>query len=343
MTFREPVRAADEPGGAVRFPPVENGLDYLTSVVDLLAVEQDEVSPRQLKYAVLHLQAATEVLLKYRLYLEHWTLVLQNLDVSRASKNKKMTQALFDQGDFVSCGPEETVERLRSILGLPISDQEQKQILALAKSRNALQHYGLTDADGTIEARTAEVLDFLIRFLDEALLPKLEEAEREQVADEVDRIRSGLTKIRAFVERRMERLKDRLEPLKERTLQCPNCRQLALVAGDPTSCLFCPATTDSQYAAWDYATYILHLPWRSRPSSGPIRQPAAPPVDPCPECGADTLVRGAVTAAAPERPTNFCFNCAAAFPNLCEICSQPFRAVDEQSICGNCLSLGSGD
>ncbi|MGW3647057.1 hypothetical protein [Streptomyces sp. NPDC000878] len=327
----------------MHFPPVENGLDYLLSVVESLAREQHEVTPRHLKYAVLHLQAATEVLLKYRLYLEHWTLVLQNLDVSRANKSKKMTRELFDRGDFVSCTPEETVERLRSVLGLTISDQEQKQILDLAKSRNALQHYGLTDADGTIEARTAEVLDFLVRFLDESLLPKLEPADRDQVTEDVEHIRSGLTKIRSYVQRRMERLKDQLDPHKERNLQCPDCRQWALLAGEPTSCLFCPATTDSQLTAWNYATYVLRLPWRSPPPTNDVfSQPATPPVDPCPDCGTDTLVRGAVTAAAPDRPTNFCFNCATSFPDLCEICRQPFRAVDEQSICGNCL-LGPED
>ncbi|KQX26816.1 MULTISPECIES: hypothetical protein [unclassified Streptomyces] len=344
MSFREPVRAADEPGGAVDFPPVENGLDYLLSVIELLAREQDEVTPRQLKYAVLHLQAATEVLLKYRLYLEHWTLVLQNLDVAKANKNKKMTRAFFSGGDFISCTPQETVERLRSIIGLDISDDEQKQILDLAKSRNALQHYGMTDTDGTIESRTAEVLDFLVRFLDDCLLPELDPADRERVIDDMELIRFGLTKIRSYIARRMERLKDQLAQDKERTLQCPDCRQWALLAGDPTSCLFCPATTHSQLTAWNYASAILRLPWRSPPPTNDLfSQPSSPPVDPCPDCGADTLVRGAVTAAAPERPTNFCFNCATAFTDLCEICSQPFRAVDEQSTCGNCLSLGSGD
>ncbi|MFJ7947371.1 hypothetical protein ACIQ6K_27525 [Streptomyces sp. NPDC096354] len=346
MRSGEPVRAADEPGGSIDFPPAANGIDYLVNVVQLLAREQGEVTPGQLKYAVLHLQAATEVLLKYRLYLEHWTLVLQNLDLTRMNKNKKMTRALFDRGDFVSCTPQETVERLRHVLGLRISDEEQDQILALAKSRNALQHYGLTDSEGTIEARTAEVLDFLIRFLDEVLLPKMrEDSERltedvDQLAEDVDGIRRGLTKIRGYVEQRMERLKDELAPLKERTLQCPNCRQWALVVrGGLTSCWFCPADVDPQLTAWDYADNILRLPWRSPPQThDQFSQPASPPTDACPDCGIDTVVQGAVTAAAPDRPTSFCFNCAAAFPDLCEICSKPFRAVDEQSICDNCFA-----
>jgi hypothetical protein len=55
------------PGLRGALPPVDNGLDYLVSVVDHLRGE--EVGRRELKYAVVHLQAAVECLLKYRLEL----------------------------------------------------------------------------------------------------------------------------------------------------------------------------------------------------------------------------------------------------------------------------------
>jgi hypothetical protein len=48
----------------IMFRPVDNGLDYLESVIEHLRGEPDQ---RNLKYAVLHLQAAVEVLLKIRL------------------------------------------------------------------------------------------------------------------------------------------------------------------------------------------------------------------------------------------------------------------------------------
>ena len=47
-----------------RVPPVQNGLDYLKSAVEHL---RGDPGPRELKYAVLHLQAAAEVLLKVQL------------------------------------------------------------------------------------------------------------------------------------------------------------------------------------------------------------------------------------------------------------------------------------
>jgi hypothetical protein len=43
------------------FAPLQNGLDYLESVVEHL---RDNPDQRDLKYVILHLQAATEVLLK---------------------------------------------------------------------------------------------------------------------------------------------------------------------------------------------------------------------------------------------------------------------------------------
>jgi hypothetical protein len=57
-------------------------------------------SARDLKYAVLHLQAATEVLLKVRLIREHWTLVFKNPD--------KATLVSYASGDFISIRLDET-------------------------------------------------------------------------------------------------------------------------------------------------------------------------------------------------------------------------------------------
>ncbi|MEU9247773.1 hypothetical protein [Streptomyces sp. NPDC048385] len=299
----------------VDFPPVENGLDYLKSVVELLAQGEGGVSPRNLKYAVLHLQAATEVLLKYRLYLEHWTLVLQDLDLTRKTPKKRVTRQMFDEGDFVSCSPQETLLRLRTVVGLPITPGDEAEIVSLAKSRNALQHYGLTDSEGTIETRTVAVLDFLIRFLDEHLLPELPPEARERFEDDVELIRSGLTYIRSFVDQRMERLKDELGPLRDRTVQCPNCRQWALVTGgELAECLFCPWAADPKLYAFDYVVKFLDVPWRITPTDGPFSQPAQPPIDPCPYCGEEAAVPGVVTAAAPDHPVTFCFACGVALP-----------------------------
>ncbi|MFJ8973646.1 hypothetical protein ACIRJ3_30560 [Streptomyces anulatus] len=64
-------------------------MDYLIS-----AVEHLDSSPtaRDLKYAVLHLQAATEVLFKARLIVQDWRLL--------SKKPAEADTGAFDRGDF---------------------------------------------------------------------------------------------------------------------------------------------------------------------------------------------------------------------------------------------------
>ncbi|MGW3359942.1 hypothetical protein ACWDFL_31730 [Streptomyces bungoensis] len=90
------MSAAPQQRPELRFPPVENGLDYLVDVTNRLATEPGvDPTPRNLKYAVRSLQDATETLLKARLQHEHWALVVAKPDGA--------TRAAFARGDFLSC------------------------------------------------------------------------------------------------------------------------------------------------------------------------------------------------------------------------------------------------
>jgi hypothetical protein len=84
----------------VHFPPVLNGLDFLESTVTLLAVEGN-VPPRNLKYAVVHLAAAVETLLKARLALEDpklvWTRSDQYDGAKHAAGDFNRTMKLFSR------------------------------------------------------------------------------------------------------------------------------------------------------------------------------------------------------------------------------------------------------
>lgn len=159
----EMLRAAGEVDpNRLDFPPVRNGVDYLVSVVDHLTAEGDR-DPRDLKYAVLHLQAAAEVLLKARLVREHWSLVFTDPG--------KATRETFETSTLTSCGVPATAERLRNIAGVDVTTADDKALKDLAHDRNALQHFGLTRDAAAVEARAGRVLDFLVRFLDDVLLP----------------------------------------------------------------------------------------------------------------------------------------------------------------------------
>ena len=336
----DPGRDVEHPGSEVYFPPVPNGLDYLLSVVEHLEAGTERVSARDLKYAVLHLAAGTEVLLKARLQLEHWSLVF--------SDPAKAKRAELENGSLLSCGPDDTVQRLQDIAELHITDKDRKALSRLAKDRNALQHYGLFGQSANaraVESRAAEVLDFLIRFVDEDLLPALPPVEAEAAQTDLERIRGGLTEIEGFVKKRMQRLGAELEALRHRTLQCPDCRQWALVV-EPTQeqgaaracrCRFCGMARDAEEVALVYGVEILG---RDPGMADMITGLTA--TDLCPHCELESLVEGVVFATAPDAPMSFCFQCTRMQPALvpCPGCVSLFRPAEGITSCESCAAAG---
>ncbi|MDX3336852.1 MULTISPECIES: hypothetical protein [Streptomyces] len=324
-------RADQGTGRRVDFPPVENGVDYLRSVVEHLTSDaSDGPSPRNLKYAVLHLQAAVEVLLKARLQKEHWSLVLD--------RNDGATRQKFDDNSFKSCTSTEAVRRLTAMVGVEIGKDDRTAMEDLGKDRNALQHYGLSVNAQTVESRAAIVLDFLLRFMEKEFHAELDQDENTSVSADMQYVRQGLTKIRALLRIRMEQLAPQLEPLRDRTVECPECRFMAYVAraDEAPSCLLCqreaPLETDGAGKWWrdtysaaiEYAEKVLGTPWKETPGrpDDPFSMPLQPPLERCPGCNSQLLVLGARTALDPDLEVAFCFGCTRQYAQ-CEQCHMP--------------------
>jgi hypothetical protein len=83
--------ASGTPSPELAFRPILNGVDFLDRAIDEL-LEAHE--PRELKYAVLHLQAAAEILIKARLQREGIQHVFEDPEESDAAK--------WERGDFKS-------------------------------------------------------------------------------------------------------------------------------------------------------------------------------------------------------------------------------------------------
>ncbi|PJE98138.1 hypothetical protein CUT44_08775 [Streptomyces carminius] len=312
----------------VHYPPLDNGLDYLVSVVDHLRGE--EVGRRELKYAVVHLQAAVECLLKYRLELEHWSLVFKNPGDAKRSK--------LDDGSLDSCTVDQTVTRLVNLAGVAIGPKEEKNLKDLAKLRNQLQHYGRPhDAKVNryvIGANAVNVLEFLIHFVDSELLPRIGPPDGDTAAS-LARIREGLDEIRGYVAARMRRLRPDLDPVKSRTVTCWECDQFALAvgAGEGGYCFYCHQRRGPEDIALAYAYEVLGRTTWSAVSGG------LDPVYWCPLCDVEALVRTVLTAADPENPVDLCFHCGETGSGMreCARCGKPFAAADEESACDDCL------
>ncbi|MFJ7159216.1 hypothetical protein ACIQUQ_30315 [Streptomyces sp. NPDC101118] len=299
------LRARSSTPENLDFPPVRNGIDYLGSVVDHLD-EESGGELRDLKYAVLHLQAAAEVLLKVRLIHEHWSLVFK--DPRNASKSK------YDTAQFESCGTDAAVQRLRDIAGVPIDTGDAKALKDLAEDRNALQHYGLTRNAKAVQSRAGDVLDFLVRFLDEELLPRLNLAEQEEIVLDMARIREGLNRIETFIDTRMNRIRAELKAKADRVIDCPHCEQRAVVlTPGKAECRFCNE-------AWAEPEELIAEYLYGHPDAETL-------VSQCPTCDEFTLSEGIVFANG-ERELRYCFSCATHFDpaelTRCASCSRPW-------------------
>ncbi|MEU1800121.1 hypothetical protein [Streptomyces sp. NPDC019937] len=280
-----------------------------------------DTGPRELKYAVLHLQAAAEVLLKSRLLREHWSLVFS--DPARATSEK------FSASDFNSCGTDAAVERLKNICGLDFSKKDVAALKDLGKDRNALQHYGLTHSAEAVESRAGAVLDFLLRFLDAELLPLLDAQERDSIKEDMSRVRSGLNTIEAFVVERMNRLRgNELKGTTDSLLPCSVCGQWALaVIQNGAHCHFCGVTESAEALALVFQEF----------------EPGHP-ANECPRCCNPTLACFAFMDGAGEE-LYYCFTCQARY-KLEELancggcgCLWPYEGADDgtaQMLCGDC-------
>lgn len=310
----------------VLFPPVQNGMDYLLSVVGHL--DRDSPGPRELKYAVLHLQAATEVLLKACLHRFDWRLVFVNPD-----DVKDTDRTLLEKGAFKSCSLKDAIKRLRQ-RSVDIPPAAKAEITALAEQRNRLQHYGLTDTAAAVEARALPVLDFLVSFVDDYLGPGLDEGQdAHDLDDAMRKVRASLARISSFVDTRMRRLEPQLATLKSSTIQCPACHQWALVCdGEFHNCLFCPREWSTGELPQEYLWEILGRSPRAFRKTGI-------PVETCPTCQEDALLTGVATADAPDLLGHFCFVCSEWFSELneCTRCGLLFQPADDMAICDDCL------
>lgn len=178
------------------------------------------------------------------------------------------------------------MRRVRDIVGFEITANEERSLDTLTKARNALQHYGLTETYEAVEALTAKVLDFLVRFLDESLFPDPLTANDEDLQD-IAYVRAGANRLHTYVDQRLTRIGPTLAGLEERTVQCPRCFQETLVVevdrtAKPPSCRAAASATRTGFPSrWPPST--------TRSTTGgcsPTTSPSAPAVEaPMPSSG----------------------------------------------------------
>jgi hypothetical protein len=274
----------------ITFRPVHNGLDYLHSVIEHLRNEPDQ---RDLKYAVLHLQAAVEVLLKVRLIREHWSLVFEKPSAAR--------HEALASGEFKSITLKETLDRLTNIAGVEVPTPARDQFLRLADKRNKLQHFGMEEQAIGIENLTGQVFDGLLCFIQDHLRPGATPEEKRALDQTQELIGDEIGRITTLVAARMARIEPELASHAV-VVCCPDCRHNALPI-DPRGlrCRFCDRTWEPDDAASAYIDMLGLFPYGGDFGGGFQQK--------CTECQFLTLTGVGNVRSNPEKPVWVCFSC----------------------------------
>lgn len=312
----------------VHFPPVLNGLDFLESTATLLSVNGD-VPPRNLKYAVVHLAAAVETLLKARLALEDPKLVW--------TRSELFDEAKHAAGDFNSVGWEEARKRVKKVQRECPPDTkllEPRFFKALADMRNRFAHVGVTEDALTVEVLTTPMLDFLLAFVHTDLLPLVPDDEASDAEDALERIRPALGKIRPLVDQRMGPARELQAKGWIHVLPCRVCAALAVpINGDDTiTCAVCHHDYGTPTeAAWTYADASEYEV---------VTGGGEYPVSVHDECGgAVTDVPTGAAEGDTEGTVLLCLSCGSECEGICGYCGQAVCsfAIPEAAMCSNCL------
>ncbi|MEU8541941.1 hypothetical protein AB0C52_18455 [Streptomyces sp. NPDC048717] len=296
------------------FPALHNGLDFLLSAVELLARPEGPGS-RDLKYAVLHLRTAAEVLFKARLDMHSPELVWWEPSKFEPAKHKA--------GDFKSCGAETAIERLNELAkddGAMVLrttlDPEDSDLVALRELRNRLTHFGWSDTADAVRTRTLPVLVLLLKFLRLDVLPYIEDpGEAWNVEQETDSINQHALDIEDYVAHRKNEISNELSGCEYVTVACRSCGQYAVVLDGGAvdlKCLFCGKNYGSgTEAAWEYTGEDRHMTLKD----------GGEDFDSCSACGESAVAR-VKTAGAPNSVSYLCFSCGSDHAGVCDYCQQ---------------------
>ncbi|TDK61737.1 hypothetical protein E2K98_12675 [Bacillus salipaludis] len=304
----------------LEFDLLENGLDFILSAINNLSNE----GKAELKYGILHLSAGVDLILKYRLSKEHWTLLFSKIDA--ASKEK------LKSGDFTSVDSSGCIDRLKKICGIDFETEDLNQLKHLRERRNRLEHFGITESAAALKSTTLKVLNFILDFINDQIdYSKLNVSEKNQL----DSIRQQLPELEEFVEERLELIEDEIESYKKLTAVtiCLTCYQTALVIDEGTKCLFCGAHGEGEKVAEEFVFKILGI------SQYDTKDGEEYPVYECFECGAESMVHSN------QEYDSFdwlCFTCGTKWDEdeieYCETCGGPYMTSKHDiGMCSNCI------
>lgn len=284
-------------------------LDLVDNALDFLLDASQRASGgvlRDYKYAVLHLAAAIELILKARLEREHWALLFTDID--------KASPEALRNGRFRSVDIDAALHRLRNICSIAIEMETEKRIKGLQELRNQIQHSRVDIGATQVKARLVEGTNLFMDFCRQHLPDVLADADPLIIGKILDH----LGEFREFVENRRSLIQPELDAASY-VCYCPRCDEPALcLSNRGPRCAFCGHQPTPEAISEDLGDGKAGMP--------------------CMTCGADAL--SCILIDGGMDMICVCASCGAT-ERFCPYCEQRFVAAGDW--CPSCLESVGGD
>jgi hypothetical protein len=303
---------------------VKNAIDFLQHAI--LEIQENP------KYSVIHFYAAVEILLKARLMVEHWSLVVE--EPQQANLNK------FLGGDFRSVTIEESIRRLKNIAGVNVPTSAHRSFEQLKGHRNKLVHFFHPEY---VEKPSNEVVSGVVAqqcaawFHLHRLIVKNWRTQFQDHIERIEELNQSMFRLREFLQVRFEALLPSIQKGKERGIRFFHCLSCGFEASrlvqevgplQVTQCLVCKN---------DYRRMLTPCP-----TCGTAIEVLELGEGKCQECNTDIRMDYLIdTYGAHLRPKDYAAGeqVHAYCPN-CEWTEEPSVVpIEEQWICLNCLTV----
>lgn len=312
----------------MKYTVLENGLDFvLNSINDLAIANEDAVEEcskkRLIKYSLLHLSSGIELVLKSRLFKEHWTYVFA--DMNKAKKE------LLVSGDFQSVDNDTLFVRLENLCNIKIEQNDVLALKNLRKRRNRAEHFELNEPILSLESSIHKSISIIIKILVDIYdVDDLSDEESILFAEIKDAMRK-FTKHYDDAKSIAQKMLEQTE-LSKYAVICPECQEFFLYRDNNVKCYFCGYEDTGESAARNYIFNIMGMSEYSTVKDG-----GEYPLYGCPQCGNDAFVLDSEN----ERALCFScdFNCDVKELDFCNSCGTLYFKFNQESvgICPNCI------
>lgn len=296
----------------------ENALDFISSAVKYVSNDSDV---RSMKYAVLHLSAGVDLVLKYRLSKDHWSLLFNNIDKA-VFKN-------LETGNFTSVNFQNCISRLENNCQITLEDTFKDSVKKLRGLRNKIEHFKIDESQESVKSIFCFVIDGILNFVQIELS---DEELSKQENEYLKIIRNELNNWRNFVTHKLDSIQDTLNDFKKSNtliVQCPRCSQDTVIIDEGANCLFCGYQTSGESFAEDYVSEILKINRYRIAKYG-----EDDPITNCFDCLADAFVID------DKMHLGFCCKCGENYDVsklcYCSYCGE-LMVLGEMDICNNCI------